>query len=67
MPLVFVGEAPATEATGGILFTSLDHIKVRALPADLPREITVDVSPSSTWRPSSMFATGAWSRTPSTS
>jgi large subunit ribosomal protein L25 len=44
VPLVFVGEAPAIEATGGSLFTSLDHLKVRALPADLPHEITVDVS-----------------------
>ena len=44
VPLVFVGEAPAIEATGGSLFTSLDHLKVSALPADLPNEITVDVS-----------------------
>ncbi|HEY7451570.1 MAG TPA: 50S ribosomal protein L25 [Candidatus Limnocylindria bacterium] len=44
VPLVFVGEAPAIEATGGSLFTSLDHLKISALPADLPREITVDVS-----------------------
>jgi large subunit ribosomal protein L25 len=44
VPLVFNGEAPAIEATGGSLFTALDHIKVRALPADLPHEITVDVS-----------------------
>jgi large subunit ribosomal protein L25 len=45
VPLVFIGEAPAIEGTGGSLFTALDHIKVRALPADLPREITVDVTP----------------------
>ena len=45
VPLVFSGEAPAIEATGGTLFTSLDHVKVRALPADLPHEITVDLSP----------------------
>ena len=44
VPLVFVGRAPAVEETGGSLFTSLDHIKVRALPADLPHEFTVDVS-----------------------
>lgn len=44
VPLVFVGEAPAIESTGGSLFTSLDHLKVSALPADLPHEITVDVS-----------------------
>lgn len=44
VPLVFVGKAPAVEETGGSLFTSLDHLKVRALPADLPHEFTVDVS-----------------------
>jgi large subunit ribosomal protein L25 len=44
VPLVFVGKAPAIEETGGSLFTSLDHLKVKALPADLPHEITVDVS-----------------------
>lgn len=45
VPLVFTGEAPAIEVTGGSLFTALAHIKVRALPADLPHEITVDVTP----------------------
>jgi large subunit ribosomal protein L25 len=44
VPLVFVGKPPAIEETGGSLFTSLDHLKVKALPADLPHEITVDVS-----------------------
>ena len=44
VPLVFVGEAPAIEATGGSLFTSLRPLKVSALPADLPHEITVDVT-----------------------
>ncbi|HEX2194398.1 MAG TPA: 50S ribosomal protein L25 [Candidatus Limnocylindria bacterium] len=45
VPLVFSGEAPAVEATGGTLFTSLDHLKVKALPADMPHEVQVDVSP----------------------
>ena len=45
VPLVFIGVAPAIEVTGGSLFTALGHIKVRALPADLPHEITVDVTP----------------------
>ena len=44
IPLAFVGEAPAVEATGGTLLTSLDHLKIRALPADLPQQIEVDVS-----------------------
>ncbi len=44
VPIVFSGQAPAVEATGGTLFTSLDHLKVKALPADMPHEIAVDVS-----------------------
>jgi large subunit ribosomal protein L25 len=44
VPISFSGEAPAVEATGGSLFTSLDHLKVKALPADLPNEVSVDVS-----------------------
>jgi large subunit ribosomal protein L25 len=44
VPLVFVGKAPAVEESGGSLFTSLDHLKVKALPTDLPHEFTVDVS-----------------------
>jgi large subunit ribosomal protein L25 len=44
VPLVVVGEAPAVELTGGMLLTSLDHLKIRALPADIPHEIQVDVS-----------------------
>lgn len=44
VPIVFTGTAPGVEATGGSLFTSLDHLKVKALPADMPHEFTVDVS-----------------------
>jgi large subunit ribosomal protein L25 len=44
VPIAFTGEAPAVEETGGTLFTSLDHLKVKALPADMPHEISVDVS-----------------------
>jgi large subunit ribosomal protein L25 len=45
VPITFSGTAPGVEASGGSLFTSLDHIKVKALPADMPHEFTVDVSP----------------------
>lgn len=45
VPIVFTGTAPGVEATGGSLFTSLDHLKVKALPADMPHEFTVDVTP----------------------
>ena len=44
IPLVFSGTSQAVEMEGGILFASLDHLKVRALPADLPHEISVDLS-----------------------
>ena len=45
VPLVYAGEAPAIEQTGGTLLTPIDHIRVRALPADLPHEVQVDISP----------------------
>lgn len=44
VPIVFTGTAPGVEATGGSLFTSLDHLKVKALPSDIPHEFAVDVS-----------------------
>jgi large subunit ribosomal protein L25 len=45
VPLVFTGEPPAVEETGGTLLTNLSHVRVRALPAELPHEIRVDVTP----------------------
>ena len=45
VPLSFIGEPPAIEATGGFLLTSLDHVRVRALPSDMPHEISVDLTP----------------------
>jgi large subunit ribosomal protein L25 len=44
VPLVFVGEAPAVEETGGTLLHNLSAIHVKALPNDIPHEVTVDVS-----------------------
>jgi large subunit ribosomal protein L25 len=44
IPLAFVGEAPAVEATGGTLLHNLASIHVKALPNDIPSEVTVDVS-----------------------
>jgi len=44
IPLVFVGEAPAVEETGGTLLHNLSSVRVKALPADIPREIDVNVS-----------------------
>jgi large subunit ribosomal protein L25 len=45
VPLTFVGEPPAVEQTGGTLMTPIDHLKIRALPADIPHEIQVDLTP----------------------
>ena len=44
VPLVFTGVEDAEKAAGGTLVKVLHEVEVRALPADLPHEITVDVS-----------------------
>ena len=44
IPVVFIGIAPAVRDLGGILVKVLHEIKVEALPKDLPKEITVDIS-----------------------
>src|SRR5918999_5125232 len=44
VPLVFTGEAPAVEETGGTLLHNLSSVHVKALPTDIPHEIVVDVS-----------------------
>jgi large subunit ribosomal protein L25 len=44
IPVVFTGEAPAVGETGGTLLHSLSQVRVKALPNDMPHEITVDVS-----------------------
>jgi large subunit ribosomal protein L25 len=45
VPIVFSGEAPAIEATGGFLDTAISTLHVKALPSDLPHELTVDLTP----------------------
>jgi large subunit ribosomal protein L25 len=44
IPLVFTGEAPAVEQTGGTLLHNLSSVLVKALPNDIPHEIEVNVS-----------------------
>lgn len=44
VPLVFTGVEDAEKNAGGTLVKVLHEVEVRALPADLPHEITVDVS-----------------------
>lgn len=43
VPIKFFGESPAV-AEGGILIKSMNEIEVEALPANLPHEISVDIS-----------------------
>jgi large subunit ribosomal protein L25 len=44
VPLVFTGQAPAVEQTGGTLLHNLSSVHVKALPNDIPHEIEVNVS-----------------------
>ena len=44
VPLVFMGSAPAVSDLGGVLVKAIQELEIRALPADLPREIEVDIS-----------------------
>ncbi len=44
VPLIFMGSAPAILDLGGILVKAMQELEVRALPADLPHEIEVDIS-----------------------
>lgn len=44
VPLNFAGTAPAVEMENGTLMTPLDHLKVKALPGEMPNEIMVDIS-----------------------
>lgn len=41
--LRFIGESPAVKEKNGVLVKVLQEIEVEALPADLPREIVVDL------------------------
>jgi len=41
---IFIGESEAVKAMGGVLVKSMDHVKVKCLPADLPSHIDVDIS-----------------------
>lgn len=44
VPLVFVGEALAVSDLSGILVKTMQELEIRALPADLPHQIEVDIS-----------------------
>lgn len=42
--LVFTGDAPAVVDLGGVLIKAMQELEVRALPADLPHQIEIDIS-----------------------
>lgn len=44
VPLIFTGNAPAITDLGGVLVKAIQELEIRALPADLPHEIEVDIS-----------------------
>ncbi len=44
VPLLFLGEAPAAKTSRAMLIQNLTALQVEALPADLPRNIEVDLS-----------------------
>src|SRR5438552_503439 len=44
IPIVLTGEAPAVKTDDGVVLQMLNMLHVRALPANLPGEIPVDIS-----------------------
>jgi len=44
VPFVFIGNAPAVIDLGGVLVRAMQELEVRALPADLPHQIEIDIS-----------------------
>lgn len=44
VPVVFVGESPAVKDLGGIFVRNVNELEVRALPQNLPHELTIDIS-----------------------
>jgi len=44
VPVVFTGESAAVKDLGGIFVRNINELEVQALPADMPHEITVDIS-----------------------
>jgi len=47
--LVFIGESRAVKEAGGVLVKSLDKLKIKCLPKDLPSHIDVDISSLNTF------------------
>ncbi len=45
VPIALTGTSDAVEKQGGTLLHLIDHVRVRALPADLPDALELDVTP----------------------
>ena len=45
VPIDFVGNSHAADKLGGTLLHIREHVSVRALPADLPHALELDISP----------------------
>lgn len=45
IPLIFTGDSLAVNDLGGVLVKAMQELEVRALPADLPHQIEIDISP----------------------
>lgn len=50
--LVFTGESSAVKNLGGILIKNISHLPIECLPANLPHDITVDISALATFEDS---------------
>lgn len=44
VPVELTGESPVVKELGGVLVTGIHEVEIRALPADLPERIMVDLS-----------------------
>lgn len=44
VPIEFIGESPAVKTLGGSLVKVLYELEIESLPANIPHEITVDIS-----------------------
>ena len=49
VPLEFVGESAAVKALSGVLIRSLEEVKIKCLPSDLPHALQVDLSKLATF------------------
>ncbi len=47
--LIFVGESKAVKEAGGILVKSLDKLKIKCFPKDLPPHVDIDISSLNTF------------------